>query len=248
MGPSCSDRLWFFVSGRYFSVNAFVPNTFFDDGSPGVDDQFIRSALARVTWQMTPRNKFSAYFDEIDKYRGHDMQSNYDPETAAIRWLSPAYHTAAAKWTSTVSTRLLLEGGWSSNLEYYTNSFQSGVEQPRGSSGWFTNTAQIELDLGGHRKTASTSQSSQSPSRYAVNAALSYVDGLTQHQGRVPANLGKHRSYSRHQRRSVSSVPEQQHRSSVFRAEHRGGPQHAHPQRRGTQRRPGHVRAGLVGD
>ena len=143
----------------------------------GVDDQFIKSALARLTWQMTPRNKFSAYFDEIDKYRGHDMQSNYDPETAAIRWLSPAYHTAAAKWTSTVSTRLLLEGGWSSNLEYYTNSFQSGVEQPRGSSGWFTNTAQIELDLGGHRKTASTSQSSQSPSRYAVNAALSYVTG-----------------------------------------------------------------------
>jgi hypothetical protein len=176
-GPVVNDRLWFFLSGRYFSVNNFVPNTFFDDGSLGVDDQFIRSAQARVTWQITRRNKLSAYFDEIDKYRGHDMQSNYDPETSAIRWLSPAYHTAAAKWTSPFRNRMLFEAGWSSNLEYYTNSFQSGVEQPRGSAGWFTNTAQIELDLGGHRKTASTSQSSQSPARYAASAALSYVTG-----------------------------------------------------------------------
>jgi outer membrane receptor for ferrienterochelin and colicin len=104
-GPLLANRLWFFVTGRYFSVNNFVPNTFFDDGRPGVDDQYIKSGLARVTWQMTPRNKFSGYFDEIDKYRGHDMQSNYDPETAAIRWLSPAYHTAAAKWTSTATDR-----------------------------------------------------------------------------------------------------------------------------------------------
>ena len=54
-----------------------------DDGSQGIDDQFIKNAMARLTWQVSPRNKISAYFDEIDKYRGHDMQSNYDPETAA---------------------------------------------------------------------------------------------------------------------------------------------------------------------
>jgi hypothetical protein len=190
-GPILNDRLWFFATGRYFSVDAFVPNTFFDDGSPGIDDQYIRSALARVTWQMTARNKISAYFDEIDKFRGHDMQSNYDPETSAIRWLSPAYHTAAAKWTSTVSNRLLLEAGWSSNLEYYTNSFQPGVAQPRGSAAWFTNTAQIELDLGGHRKTASTSQSTQSPSRYAANAAVSYVTGSHNIKAGIQRTWGK---------------------------------------------------------
>ena len=51
--------------------------------------------MARLTWQVSPRNKISAYFDEIDKYRGHDMQSLVDPETAAMQWFSPAYHTAA---------------------------------------------------------------------------------------------------------------------------------------------------------
>ena len=117
-GPIRQDRLWFFGTARSFSVNNFVPNTVFDDGRPGVDDQFIRSALARLTWQVSARNKVSGFFDEIDKYRGRDMQPNYDPETSALQWFSPAYHTAGAKWTSSIGNRILLEGGWSSNLEY----------------------------------------------------------------------------------------------------------------------------------
>ena len=94
-GPLMRSKVWFFTSARYYSVNNFVANTFFDDGSPGIDDQYIKSAMARVTWQISPRNKLAAYFDEIDKYRGHDMQSNEDPETASLRWFSPAQHRVA---------------------------------------------------------------------------------------------------------------------------------------------------------
>ncbi|HMJ85091.1 MAG TPA: carboxypeptidase-like regulatory domain-containing protein, partial [Vicinamibacterales bacterium] len=71
-GPILKNRLWFFVSGRHYSVNNFIAQTFTKDGGQGVDDQFIKSIMARVTWQISPRNKFSAYNDEIDKYRGHD--------------------------------------------------------------------------------------------------------------------------------------------------------------------------------
>src|SRR5687767_1982042 len=92
-GPIMRDNLWFFTSARYFSVNNFIANTTFDDGSQGIDDQYIKSAMARLTWQISPRNKLSAYFDEIDKYRGHDMQSLEDPETASLQWFSPAYNT-----------------------------------------------------------------------------------------------------------------------------------------------------------
>ncbi len=88
-GPIMRDKLWFFVSARYNTVNNFITNTFFDDGSPGIDDQYIKQALVRLTWQASPRNKLAAYFDEIDKYRGHDMQSSDDPETAALQWFSP---------------------------------------------------------------------------------------------------------------------------------------------------------------
>ena len=102
-----------------------------DDGSQGIDDQFIKNGMARLTWQVSPRNKISAYFDEIDKYRGHDMQANYDPETAATVWNSPAYHTTAIKWTSPVTSSLFLEAGFSNNTEYYTNEYREGIEKPR---------------------------------------------------------------------------------------------------------------------
>ncbi|MGH9383768.1 MAG: carboxypeptidase regulatory-like domain-containing protein, partial [Vicinamibacterales bacterium] len=164
-GPIMKDKLWVFTSARYYSVNNFIPNTFFDDGSLGIDDQFIKSALARLTWQVSPRNKISAYFDEVDKYRGHDMQANYDPETASTVWNSPAYHTTGIKWTSPVSSRLFLEAGWSSNLEYYTLEYQEGIEKPRGTPEWFANAAHNELDLGGYTK-AGPSNTTESPSAY----------------------------------------------------------------------------------
>jgi hypothetical protein len=175
-GPIKKDKLWFFGSARYFSVNNFIANTVTDDGKKGVDDQFIRSALLRLTWQVTPKLKFGAYQDEIDKYRGHDMQSKYDPETAAVQWFSPAYHTNQAKLTGTLTPRLLVEGGFSSNLEYYTNSYRPGIEQPRGSAAWYANTNQTESDLGGWQRAAQL-QNTQSPARFNWQGAVSYVTG-----------------------------------------------------------------------
>jgi hypothetical protein len=175
-GPIKRDKLWFFTTARYNSVNTKIANTFFDDGSQGVDDQYIRQALLRLTWQMSARNKLSAYFDEIDKYRGHDMQSNEDPEEAALQWFSPAYHTAQVKWSSTVSSRMLIEAGWSSNLEYYTNSYQPGVGKPRFTTEWFASASRVEALQGG-RKTAATAENTQSPERHNVQASVSYVTG-----------------------------------------------------------------------
>jgi hypothetical protein len=175
-GPIKKDKLWFFASGRYFSVNNFIADTQFKDGSRGVDDQFIRSALARVTWQMSSKWKLGVYQDEVDKYRGHDMQSKYEPETAAVQWFSPAYHTNQAKLTGTLSPRLLVEGGFSSNLEYYTNSYRPGIEQPRGTEAWYANTNQTESDLGGWKR-AAQGQNTQSPARYNMQTAFSYVTG-----------------------------------------------------------------------
>jgi len=175
-GPVMKDRLWFFSSARYISVNNFIPDTFSKDGGAGLDDQFIKSVNARLTWQVSARNKFSAYFDEVDKYRGHDMQALFDPDTAATVWNSPAYHTASAKWTSTVTNRLLIEAGWSNNTENYTNEYREGIAQVRGSSAWLAGASRSELDLGG-RKTAAPVQTTQSPIRYAVNVSASYVTG-----------------------------------------------------------------------
>ena len=146
-------------------------------GSQGIDDQFIKSGLLRLTWQVSARNKFSAYFDEVDKFRGHDMQSLYDPETAATLWGTPVYHTAAAKWTSTVSNRFLLEGGWSSNLEHYQRKYQEGISKPRFTPEWYADVTRYERGPGRTSKTAAFLQEAQSPTRYSVQTSASYVTG-----------------------------------------------------------------------
>ncbi len=175
-GPIMKDKMWFFMSGRYFRVNNFIANTFFKDGSQGIDDQLIKSIMARLTFQITPKNKLSGYFDEVDKYRGHDMQSLYVPEEAGIQWFSPAYHTDQVKWTSTLTSKLLAEAGFSNNTEDYTNSYQDGIDQPWGSAAWYANAAHYELDLGGSN-TAGYRQSQQLPIRDNVQASVSYVTG-----------------------------------------------------------------------
>jgi len=184
-GPVKKDTLWFFTSARYFSVNNFIANTYMDDGSQGLDDQFIKNAMARLTWQVSPRNKISAYFDEIDKYRGHDMQANYDPETASTVWNSPAYHTTAIKWTSPISSSMFLEAGWSNNTEYYTNEYQEGIEQPRGTAAWFAKAAKNEVDLGGYTQAGPTN-TTESPVAFYWNVAATYVKG--DHTIKVGAN------------------------------------------------------------
>lgn len=175
-GPIKKDKVWIFGSARYFSVNNFIANTKTKDGTQGLDDQYIKSAMTRLTWQVSPRNKISGYFDEIDKYRGHDMQANYVPEESALQWFSPAYHTTAIKWTSPVTSSLFLEAGFSNNTEYYTNSYQDGVGKPRGSAEWYAGAARNELDLGGY-KTAAPLPLTESPKANYWNVAATYVTG-----------------------------------------------------------------------
>jgi hypothetical protein len=192
-GPVLRDKLWFFATLRQWSVDAPIAGTFVSDGTSsgfasclrapasckqGVDDQKIKSGLARLTWQVSPRNKFSAYWDEIDKFRGHAMFAGDDYNTASVVWNSPAYHTTSAKWTSTVSNRLLLEGGYSNNTEDYTNEYQPGLAQARGSAGWYAGASHRDLDListTGAPLIASVS--TQSPVRFNAQASASYVTG-----------------------------------------------------------------------
>src|SRR5471032_1043933 len=91
-GTIKKDSLWFFGSGRIFIVNKPIAGTYVSDGTPanilaceaalvgkgalcpqGVDPQHQYSGLGRVTWQISPRNKLSGYYDRIHKARGAAM-------------------------------------------------------------------------------------------------------------------------------------------------------------------------------
>ena len=100
---------------------------------------------------------------------------------------------------SVLTPRLLFEGGFSSNLEYYTNSYREGIEQPRGTAAWFANTGQLESDLGGLKR-ATTGQSTQSPARYNWQSAFSYVTGA--HNLKTGVQYQRIRSNSRRENRT----------------------------------------------
>ncbi len=245
-GPIMKDKAWFFMSGRYFRVNNFIANTFFKDGSQGIDDQLIKSIMARLTFQITPKNKLAGYFDEVDKYRGHDMQSLYVPEETGIQWFSPAYHTDQVKWTSTATSKLLLEAGFSNNTEDYTNSYQDGLDQPWGSAAWYATAAHYELDLGGSN-TNGRRQTQQLPIRDNIQASASYVTGSHNFKAGVQYQWGIF-DHTYHMNADLYQyLPQRQHRHSVLRAESGGRAQHAaRPLRREPECRHGPLRAGRV--
>jgi hypothetical protein len=185
-GPIKKNHLWFFTSFRRWGVDQTVTDSFYNqdpthrtyiaaDGlngrplKPTVDDNIIKSGVVRLTWQMAERHKLSAYMDRIVKFRGHECPALYAEEACGIR--SPKrYFTTQAKYTTTLSSRLLVEGGFSENDETYsTNEAQSSVGR---------------VDIPRFDRTTSAAWSAPQgpyyfrvPDRYTYSAAASYVTG-----------------------------------------------------------------------
>ena len=128
-GPVLRDRLWYFGSFRAASVDSLRADApLLPDGSEPVDDQWVRSGLLRLTTQLTPRNKVSAYLDRIFKHFGREFGPGVDPVSAATRRDPDRgnYSVAQAKWTSTISSRALLEVGYSQVIERFHEGYQPG--------------------------------------------------------------------------------------------------------------------------
>jgi hypothetical protein len=189
-GPIKKDKLWFFSSGRLFTVNRPVANAFWIPQGrtyadcinavvacrQAINEQSINSILLRLTWQVSPRNKLSAYMDRLFKTRDHDVGPGDDPATAGFYWNSPIYETSTIKWTSTISSRLLFEGGYSSNIERYNNLYEPGVRKPYGSPEWYAGARKNDTVLG-TTTNARTYEYGSYPDRHNAQAAVSYVRG-----------------------------------------------------------------------
>ena len=143
-GPIKKDHLWFFTSFRRWGVDQTVTDSFYNldpthltfvpanglngrELKPTVDDNIIKSGVARLTWQMAQKHKFSAYLDRIVKFRGHECTTNTFPTEEACSIRSPKrYFTTQGSYTATLTSRLLVEGGFSENDETYS----TGEAQP----------------------------------------------------------------------------------------------------------------------
>jgi hypothetical protein len=116
-GPVLRDRLWFYGSYRRWRVDRLTANTFNIDGSQALDDQILSNWSGRLTLKVSENNRLSAWVETLDKLRGHRRNLS-----ATIQFISPEASvvqpnigtTASIRWTSTLKSNLLLEGGFAS--------------------------------------------------------------------------------------------------------------------------------------
>ena len=193
-GPILRDKLWFFGAYRKARYDKPIANTFdlptnvpapqafanclANQGSceQGVSPEKMDNPIMRLTWQASQRNKFAVYYDRALRLRAGAMSNATDPRTASVVWNTPIFATGSAKWTSTLSSSLLLESGFSFNRERYDNLYQDGVFAERGTPEWYRNVRKNDLSTG-FLWNASSAQLGNYPDRYTVSSAISYVTG-----------------------------------------------------------------------
>lgn len=193
-GPIKKDKLWFFGAYRRARYDKFIPNTFVlptNVPAPQAFAQCVSGAVSceqgespekmdnpilRFTWQISQRNKFAVYYDRALRLRSAAMSNATDPRTASVVWNTPTFATGSAKWTSTLTSTLLLETGFSFNRERYDNLYQPGILAERGTPDWYRNVRKNDVSTG-FLWNASSAQLGNYPDRYTLSTALSRVTG-----------------------------------------------------------------------
>jgi hypothetical protein len=124
-GPIQPNRVWFFSSMRFWGTDRTVPLTF---SQPGVSEseQYdyinrLESYLGRLTSQVNPKHKVSAFYNWMPRNRpyintsaGLNTALSYAPSgTMWAPTITP--YVGQAKWTATLTNRTLVEAGYSIN-------------------------------------------------------------------------------------------------------------------------------------
>jgi hypothetical protein len=121
-GPIKRDRLWFYFTYKYEDSKNYVASSTFADGSRAFrESQGNYSAVTRLTWQATSRDKIRFYLDRQfngEDYNGFNTLPTTTPEASTDAfgrgWVPQL------KWQQTTTNRLLLEAG----LSYYTQGYE----------------------------------------------------------------------------------------------------------------------------
>jgi hypothetical protein len=194
-GPIMRDRLWFFTTWRRIATDEVVADNFYANGDPGIEDQWVQNQLVRLTWQVNQKNKISAYNDRYPKFKGHEMGARTDPATASQR-RDPEhalYYTGQIKWTSTITPRLLLESGYSTNIENLLISNQPGIKKERGTPEWYTTVRHNDIILGTNTVSGSA-ENGIYPARHVFSSIASYVTGSHSLRTGVQWSFGDYRT------------------------------------------------------
>lgn len=177
-GPIRRDVLWFFSSYRNLGSHLAVADVFYPDGRQAINDNWLSQGMTRLTWRPHTKHKIAGYYDLTKKETGHEQLQRGIEERAAVR--RPAdglfYVMAQAKWTGTLSNKLLVESGLALSNVSYSVEYMPGVARARGTPEWYTMVSRQDTILG-TRRIASNPQQWRYPIRNTWTSAVTYVTG-----------------------------------------------------------------------
>ncbi|HUK33223.1 MAG TPA: hypothetical protein VLV86_04880, partial [Vicinamibacterales bacterium] len=195
-GPILKDKLWFFTAFRASGLEQYIPNLYVnltplgwtytpDLSRPVWVEQKNGNGGLRLTWQASPRNKFSAFTD-WQPYTNYNRNYGSLTSLEATTWTPTAPNQfSTASWKSTLTSRILLEAGAGRlNTDYTPRRDLLGVngglrnEMPPQD---FTTVAKLEsstgMNFGAPNPGAGTTYGTNQYPQNSISASMSYVTG-----------------------------------------------------------------------
>ena len=119
-GPLKESKLWFWTAHRFWGYEQIRTNTFYegnpndfvfdpDRSNPGTETQKNGSLDLRLTWQISPKNKISGYYNYAPRRTEHwTLVSTIQPDASNLQNL-PVNHFETLTFRSTLTSRMLFE-------------------------------------------------------------------------------------------------------------------------------------------
>jgi hypothetical protein len=200
-GPLKKNKVWFFIAARHISTDELVANTPPILVAPNGDfirsllDQYIRDTLGRATWQISQKNKLAAFFQRTWKRKGKDFGFGTDPRAGTQRDPHHGHYAIGdAKYTNTLTSKILIEAGYSTAYQHWTGFVQPQIDYSRYLSDgttinplWFANGTRTDsaqninplcaYPLGCTQWISEGEDQRTEDTRHVVIGAMSYVTG-----------------------------------------------------------------------
>lgn len=149
-GPIKRDKLWFIVTARHQSSDETVADVPVQITTPQGEiinsylDTYVRGPSLRMTWQAAQKHKLASFVQRWWKRKGRTFSAGQDPRTGQFRDPHKAHHTVGnIKYTSPITNKLLLEGGYSWTLFDWHGGPDVGIIKDRGTPEWYSQVQRI---------------------------------------------------------------------------------------------------------
>jgi len=142
-GPILKDKLWFFGGSRYHGDTKYVAGMFSnqnagditkwtyspDLSNQALNDEYWLTGYAKLTWQATPRNKITAYYEDALRCTTCNFggSATASPETSGHGATHPD-GLSQLTWTSPLTNRVLFEAGFSFASERWGSDPRPGFD------------------------------------------------------------------------------------------------------------------------